>query len=212
MLRRILLSLLAILPFTNFLHAQTFEGLMEFKKQSGKEVTNYVYYIKGDKVRIDEFAPDSRIVSGSFIVDTKAMTMIYLLPDRKMWGTRTSKSGIAAPAGAVVTATKKTKDLFGYKCAEQVVKCAADTTQISFWIAPGKFNFFLPMLKLINRQENFSTYYLAIANLKAGSMPLLAIESNLNGVERGRLEVTRLEAKAIADNMFDVPKDYTKVE
>ncbi|HTL82637.1 MAG TPA: DUF4412 domain-containing protein [Bacteroidia bacterium] len=210
MLRRILP--LFILCFTTALHAQTFEGVMEVKKQTGKDVVNYEYFIKGDKVRIDEFAPDSRIVSGSFIINTKIDTMKYLLPDRKLWGTRVSKGGLAAPAGAAVVATKKTKELFGYKCSEQVVTVAADSSKISYWITPGKFNFFMPMLKMLNRQENFSTYYAALTGLKDGSMPLLAIWTDLKGVEKGRLEVTRLEAKTVNDNMFTIPSDYTEVK
>ena len=210
MLRRILPLLL--LCFATVLRAQTFEGIIEFKKQTGTDVVNYEYYIKGGKIRIDEFAPGSRIVSGSFIVDTAAKTMRYLLPDRKLWGTRASKGGLAAPAGAAVTATKKTKELFGYKCVEQQVSVKADSSNISFWIAPGKFNFFLPMLKLLDRQENFSTYYMAIPSIKKGSMPMLAVWTDLNGVEKGRLEVTRLEAKTVNDNMFAIPTDYTEVK
>ena len=212
MFRNALLALLLLFPFAGILRAQNFEGLIEFKKQNGSDVSNYVYYVKGDKVRIDEFAPGSRIVSGSFIVDTKAGTMIFLSPDRKLWGTRPSKGSPVAPAGAMAAPTKNTKDLFGYKCTEQVVKNVSDSTQISYWIAPGKFNFFLPMMKLLNRQEKFSTYYFAITGLKDGSMPLLAIEKDLNGKEKGRLEVTRLEQKTIVDGMFEIPKDYTEVK
>lgn len=212
MIRKALSLLLFLVTFSGMLRAQSFEGLIEFKKQSGADVSNCVYYVKGDKVRIDEFVPGSRIVSGSFIVDTKAGTMIFLSPDRKLWGNRVSKGTPVAPAGAVASSTKNTKDLFGYKCTEQIVKNEADSTQISYWVAPGKFNFFLPMMKLLNRQEKFSTYYFAITGLKDGAMPLLAIEKDLSGKEKGRLEVTRLEQKAIGDGMFEIPKDYTEVK
>jgi hypothetical protein len=42
-------------------------------------------------------------------------------------------------------------------------------------------------------------------------MPLLAIEKNLKGEERGRLEVTRIEQKDITDGMFAIPSDYAEV-
>lgn len=211
MKNRFAFLLLILFPVFTTLSAQNFEGVIEFKKQTGSDVVNYLYYVKGDKVRIDEFAPGTRTVSGSFIVDTKAGTMVYLSPDRKLWGTRAPKGSPVAPAGAVASTTKATKTLFGYKCSEQVVTHAADSTQISFWIAPGKFNFFLPMLKLLNRQENFSTYYFALA-VKEGAMPLLAIEKDLNGNEKSRLEVTRLEQKALTEGLFEIPKDYTEVK
>jgi hypothetical protein len=210
MKRGLLLFLLAMTPAAA-LHAQSFEGLIEFKKQTGPEVLNYTYYVKGDKVKIDEFTPGTRTVSGSFIVDTKTGSMIFLSPERKLWGTREQKGSPVAPAGAVASTTKTSKELFGYKCTEQVVKNEADSTQISYWVASGKFNFFLPMMKLINRQEKLSTYYFAL-NPKEGAMPLLAIEKDLSGKEKARLEVTRLETKPLSDALFEIPKDYTEVK
>lgn len=209
MFRRFLLLL--FLSGCGSLFAQNFEGLIEFKKQTGKEIVNYVYYVKGTKVRIDEFSPGSRMVSGSFIVDTKDSSMIYLSHEYKLWGTRKPKGGLAAPAGAKAMTAKSTKELFGYKCTEYIVKNEQDSTQISYWIAPGKFTFFKPMLQLLARQENFSTYYFALT-VKDGSMPLLAIEKDLNGTEKGRLEVTRLEQKVLNAGLFDTPKDYAEMK
>ena len=210
MLRKIAL-LLVLMGSALYSSAQNFGGIIEFKKQTGTNVVNYVYYVKGDKVRIDEFTPGTRVISGSFIVDTKAGTMLFMDPDRKLWGTRAQKGSAAAPAGCIAAPTKAVKDMFGYKCTEQVVKNVADTTEISYYIAPGKFAFFAPMMKLLNRQEKMSTYFFAM-NVKDGYMPLLAVEKNLQGVERGRLEVTRLEEKDLADGMFTVPKEYTEVK
>ncbi len=211
MIRKIAALLIVTLGFSAYASAQNFEGIIEFKKQIGKNSTDYVYYVKGDKVRIDEFSPGTRTVEGSFILDTKANTMIYLNVARKMWGTRKPTGTSVAPAGCVASTTKATKEIFGYKCAEQLVSNKTDSTQISFFIAPGKFAFFAPMVKLLNRQEKFSTYLLAVT-LKAGSMPLLAIEKDLTGVEKGRLEVTRLEQKVLTTDLFDTPKDYTEVK
>jgi hypothetical protein len=210
MLRKIALLVILFSGFSILSFAQNFAGIIEFKKQTGKDVVNYVYYVKGDKVRIDEFTPGTRTISGSFIIDTKANTMIFTDPDRKLWGTRAPSGNPVAAAGAMATTTKEMKELFGYKCTEQVVTNTADTTSISYFIAPGKFAFFAPMMKMLNRQERLSTYFFSLT-VKDGYMPLLAIEKNLKGVERGRLEVTRIQQTDIADGMFTVPKEYTEV-
>ena len=211
MLRKISTLLLLAVGFSFAASAQSFEGIIEFKKQTGKNVVNYVYYVKGNKVRIDEFASGTRNVEASFILGLKDSSMVYLNHTRKMWGTRKPSKPSAAPAGCVASLTKNTKDIFGYKCTEQVVKNAKDSTQISFFIAPGKFTFFAPMMKLLNRQENFATYLSAVP-LKEGSMPLLAIEKDFAGNEKARLEVTRLEQKVLAEGLFDMPKDFTEVK
>lgn len=210
MLRKtaLLFSLFIALSITSF--AQNFAGIMEVKKQTGKDVVNYVYYVKGDKVRIDEFTPGTRTISGTFIMDTKANTMQWLDPVRKMTGKREVKAPSIASAGMVASTSKEMKELFGYKCTEQIVTNTTDTTAISYYIAPGKFAFFTPMMKMLNRQEKLYTYFFALT-IKDGYMPLLAIEKNLKGEERGRLEVTRIEQKDITDGMFTVPSDYVEV-
>ncbi len=211
MLRKIPTLLLLAIGFSFGASAQNFEGIIEFKKQTGKQVVNYVYYVKGNKVRIDEFASGTRNVEASFILGLKDSSMVYLNHTRKMWGTRKPSRSTAAPAGCVASQTKVVKEIFGYKCAEHIVRNQKDSTEISFYIAPGKFSFFAPMVKLLNRQENFSTYLLAVP-LKEGNMPLLAIEKDLRGNEEGRLEVTRLEQKSLTDGMFVTPKDFTEVK
>jgi hypothetical protein len=211
MLRKITILLLLVIGFSFTASAQNFEGIIEFKKQTGKNEVNYVYYVKGNKVRIDEFASETRNVEASFILGLKDSSMIYLNHKRKMWGTRKPSSALAAPAGCVATQTKNVKEIFSYKCTEYIVKNAADSTEVSFYIAPGKFTFFAPMMKLLNRQEKFATYLLAVP-LKDGAMPLLAVEKDLAGNEKSRLEVTRLEQKTLADGMFLTPKDFTEVK
>lgn len=211
MLRKFSALLLFLLGFTFIATAQNFEGIIEFKKVTGKTEINYVYYVKENKVRVDEFTQGTRTVEGSFIIGLKDSSMIYLNHARKMWGTRSQNISGAAPAGCVASSTKKSKEIFGYKCVEQIVKNVADSSQISFFIAPGKFVFFTPMMKLLNRKEHFATYLLSVP-MKEGSMPFLAIEKDLAGNEKGRLEVTRLEQKALAEGLFDTPKDYTQVK
>jgi hypothetical protein len=211
MLRKIALLLVLFMGSAFISSAQNFGGIIEFKKQTGASVVNYVYYVKGDKVRIDEFTAGTRTISGSFIVNTTTGTMLFMDPDRKLWGTRAQKGSAAAPAGCVATSAKTTKEMFGYKCTEQVVRNNSDSTEITYYIAPGKFAFFVPMMRIINRQEKMATYFFAMT-LKDGSMPLLSIEKDLKGAEKGRLEVTRLEEKDLAETMFSVPKDYTEVK
>ncbi|HEU4716865.1 MAG TPA: DUF4412 domain-containing protein [Bacteroidia bacterium] len=211
MLRKLFFFLLLI-SVSARISAQNFEGIIEFKKQTGTEVLNYVYYVKGDRVRIDEFTPGTRTVSGSFILDVNKKTMIYLNHDRKLWGTRQPPAADpVAPAGCIASATKNSKTLFGYKCTENIVKNVSDSTQISYWVANGHFAFFTPMMKLLNRQEKFSTYFFAMT-LKDGAFPFLAVESDLNGKEISRLEVTRFEQKTLDAGLFSTPKDYTEVK
>ena len=79
---------------------QSFEGTIEFKKQTPTDTVNYVYYIKGDKVRLDEIGSKSKKVEGSFIIDLKTNSMTSLSHERKLYieqasGTPATISGTA---------------------------------------------------------------------------------------------------------------------
>lgn len=206
-LKVIAFAFIAFIPAAVF--GQSFEGVIEFKKMTGNDTTGYVYYIKGNNVRIDEIGARSKKVEGSFLIDTKAGTMKFLSHDRKTWGEHKSGAAPAVGGKPVITKTTNVKMLHGYKCTEYVVKNADENASISFWIASGKFNFFKPMLKLLNRKEKFATYY-PLLPVKDGAFAMLAVQSDNTGKETGRLEVTRLEKKTVDASLFAVPKDYSE--
>lgn len=202
------ITALAFIAFTPAaVMAQSFEGVIEFKKMTESDTTGYIYYIKGDKVRIDEIGTRSKKVEGSFIIDTKAGTMKFLSHDRQTWGAHKSGAAPAVAGKPVITKTTNTKVLHGYKCTEYVVKNPDENTTISYWMASGKFTFFKPMLKLLNRKEKFATYYLLLP-VKDGAFSLIAKQTDNSGKETGRLEVTRIEKKTIDAAQFEVPKEY----
>ncbi|MFI5222507.1 MAG: hypothetical protein ACHQK8_09290, partial [Bacteroidia bacterium] len=68
-----------------FVSAQSFEGVIEFKKQTATDTVNYIYYVKGDKVRLDEIGSKSKKVEGSFIIDLKTHSMVSLSHERKLY-------------------------------------------------------------------------------------------------------------------------------
>ena len=57
------------IAFTPIVNAQSFEGTIEFKKETPMDTTNYVYYIKGYLVRIDEIGSKSHKSEGTFLID-----------------------------------------------------------------------------------------------------------------------------------------------
>ncbi len=191
--------------------AQSFEGTIEFKKASPTDTTNYVYYIRGNKVRIDEIGTKSHKVEGTFLVDLEMKTMQSLNHERKLF---MDQSTPAAPVFKGTFAVKKgaePKNLQGYKCTEYTVTNTEDNTQITYWLADGKFSFFDKLLKQLNRKDKSSLYFLQIPDTK-NMFPMLSIQQNLDGTFQVRLEVTKIIKKEIDPSMFDVPKGYNKFE
>src|SRR6266576_1272713 len=104
--------------------AQSFEGTIEFKKQTATDTVSYVYYVKGDKIRLDEIGSKSKKVEGSFLIDLKTNSMTSLSHDRKLYIEQASGAPAAMTGKAEVKKTGNVKTIQGVKCNEYVVKNA----------------------------------------------------------------------------------------
>lgn len=191
--------------------AQSFEGVIEFKKISTTDTTNYVYYIKDNIVRIDEIGSKSHKVEGTFLVDMNAKTMKSLNHERKLYMDQATPSAPVIKGTCTVKKGQNVKNLQGYKCTEYTVTNNEEGTIITYWLADGKFSFFDKLLTQLNRKDKSSIYFLQIPNVK-NMFPMLSVQTDLAGKETGRLEVTKITKKVVDPTMFDIPKGYNKFE
>ncbi|MFI5149665.1 MAG: DUF4412 domain-containing protein [Bacteroidia bacterium] len=208
-MKKVLLSLTCILGLASFISAQGFEGIIEFKQFTSKDTTTNVYYIKGNNVKLDQLGKATHKVEGSFVCDLSTKKIVLLDLSRKIYDSVVVSK--AAPANKIDTVIKlkETKMIFGNKCVGYTVKSKTDGAQITYWLAPGNYNFFQPFVLLWNRKDKASVYFRAIKDTK-GMMPLLSIESDMNGKEVGKLEVIKLEKKNVEASMFQIPSDYKR--
>lgn len=192
--------------------AQSFEGVIEFKKQTTTDTVNYVYYVKGDKVRLDEIGNISKKPGGSFIVDLKTSSMISLSHERKLYIEQASGTPATVTGKPEVIKTGNVKTILGQKCSEYVVKNPDEKVQVTYWLASGKYDFLLKFLKVLNRKDKTSLYFQQLTGVE-GMFPFLSVQTNLetNSVDV-RMEVTRIEKKTIDAAKFDIPKDYQKFQ
>ena len=192
--------------------AQSFEGVIEFKKQTLTDTVNYVYYIKGDKVRLDEIGNKSKKVEGSFIIDLKTNGMLSLSHERKMYIEQTSGTPAAMTGKPEVKKTDNVKTMQGTKCMEYIVKNTDEKTQVTYWMGSGNYNFFFKLLKVLNRKDKSAIYVQQLTGVD-GMFPFLSVQQNLEtGKDEVRMEVTKLQKKTVDASQFEVPKDYQKFQ
>jgi Domain of unknown function (DUF4412) len=203
------LSLIVAFGFSAF--AQSFEGTIEFKKAGTADTTKYVYTVKGNKVKIDEIGSKSKKPEGTFMVDLDAKTMLSLNHERKLYMDQKSPSTPVIKGKCDVQKGKNTKTLQGFKCTEYIVTNNEENTKIVYYIAAGNYTFFEKLLRQLNRKDKSSTYFLQIPGLNNG-FPMLSIQSDLTGVETGRLEVLKVNAKTVDASTFQIPAEYKKFE
>jgi hypothetical protein len=211
LVRQTALSFALITGVTAAAGAQSFEGIIEFKQYTAKDTTLNAYYVKGNKIKLDQLGKSSHKPEGSFLFDIGTNKITGLNHSRKIYdNVNVSKS---APTNKIDTVIKlkEIKMLHGIKCHGYTVKSKADNVQITYWLAGSNFNFFEPSVLLWNRKDKASVYYRAIKDSK-GMMPLLSVESDLSGKEISKLEVTKIDKKVLEASQLEIPKEYKKME
>jgi hypothetical protein len=211
MLRKSLLFLSLAIAVPAAVEAQAFEGSIEFKQYTSKDTTTNVYFVKGNKVKLDQMGKTSHKPEGSFLFDLNSNKITGLNHSRKVYDNVAVNKNPATNKIDTVIKLKDTKTIQGYKCTGYVVKSKTDNAQITFWLAPGNFNFFAPSVELWNRKDKSSVYFRQIKDSK-GMFPMLSVEADLSGKEIGKLEVVKVEKKAVDDASLEAPKDYKKFE
>lgn len=200
---------LAFLLFTaTATFAQGFEGIIEFKKMSFMDTTLYRYYVKGNQVRIEEMGSKGK-VSGVMLVDLAAKKVVALNMDRKLYMDVENKP---ATMNGKLEVNKKggSKKVCGQDAKVWTVTNKDENTTVTYSVASGKYDFFVPLLKTLNRKDKTAVYFLQVSD-NAGVFPVEAIEKAGNEVKTS-LITTKIEKKPVDLSLFQVPKDFQKYQ
>jgi len=205
--------LVASLSISVMAVAQSYEGSIEFKMETSKDTTTNIYYVKGKDVKLDQIGEKSGKVEGSFVFNTETNEVKFVNPSRKIWGIHKSNVVPVIKGTCVTVKGKATKMIQGLKCTEYTVKNETENIQITYWIFSGKFDFFIPVVKIWNRKDKQSVYFNQIKDLPKGSMPMLSVEKYIsNGGIISKIEVSKITKGNIDASKVAVPADYKKFE
>ena len=156
--------------------AQNYEGTIEFKMETNKDTTTNIYYVKGNDVKLDQIGRKSGKVEGSFVFNLAKNEIMFVNPVRKVWGEHKSETTATIKGTCTTTKGSNTKTLQGQKCTEYTVKNTEENTEITYWIASGKYDFFVPMVKAWNRKDKQSIYFNQIKDLPDGTKVKIVTE------------------------------------
>jgi hypothetical protein len=194
---------------TTAIYAQPFEGVLEFTKTTGPVVTSYRYYVKGERIRIEEISARGE-VQGIMLVDTRDRTVTAISPERKLY-MDVPNMRLPKDVETTIQKTSDMKDLAGYKCEKWVVKSGPEDRVLTYWVAADAFDFFVPLLETLNRKDEQAVFFLEVKDNK-GVFPMLGIEQKNDGAEVSRLEVTRVTKGVQKPVLFEIPSGFNKFE
>ena len=191
--------------------AQGFEGSIFFTRSNQTDVVKYAYHVKGDKVRIDEYNEDSEKVIGTLLVDLTKGELLALSHPRQLFMERQNRNYDPGIEKFVAVSSANKKNIMGRTCQQVRVKNTDANREISYWVAEGEFDFFPKLMNVLKRKDNFATYYMQIPDTE-GKMPIHATERDLMRNQKGILAIDKIEEREMIAEMFEVPKDYYKVD
>lgn len=208
-MKRILL--IAALAIPTLTMAQGFEGSIYFTRSNMTDVVKYAYHVKGDKVRIDEYDQNMDKVIGTLLVDLSKEELLALSHQRQLFMERENRDYDPGFENSVAVSSGNQKNIMGMNCQQVRVKNADADREISYWVADGEFDFFPKLMKVLKRKDNFATYYMQIPDT-GGKLPIHATERDLMRNQKGSLAIDKIEEQELAADLFEVPKDYYKVD
>jgi len=197
-----------------------FEGVVHVKNTHEAYSNEMDWYAKGEQGRMETQTPDGRKVY--WIVDGKNRRWIYPIPEQKMYH-EMSFDDVGDVRGRDVeeeskyefTRTGKKETVAGYPC-EIVLTKNKETgkTKAESCVATGMGHFFMgnPNTAKSGQRREHRWMKELREHFKEGAFPLRTVVYNDDGKEEMRMEVTKIEKKALDDSLFAIPAGYKKFD
>jgi len=203
----IFLFTLALL-YKNNTKAQTFEGEVVFTKATQNDTSFYAYKIKDHKIRIEELDQQLNMVN-YMLIDVSKPSIYAINPKRKLYVEMPTHSRLNFhdTTEFIIYKTENYKRIKGYKCYQWRVRNKKENTEVAYWVCDQFFKSFAEALKLLNKREKSSIYYLHIPNT-SGFFPLLSVERSVLREWRESSEVLKIEKKNLSTALFEIPNGY----
>jgi hypothetical protein len=160
-------------------------------------------------MRIEDYGTDGTL-QGIMLVDVTANKVIGISPERKLWMDMPNNR-VRKDVNIEVQKTGNTKEVAGLKCTEWKVICKDEDRVISYWMANDAFNFFIPMLKTLNRADKLSIYFLKLTGAE-GLFPVMGEERKSDGTVITTLKASLVKRQTLEGSLFEIPKGYSKYD
>ncbi|MBS3805887.1 MAG: DUF4412 domain-containing protein [Bacteroidales bacterium] len=205
------LFLLVFLPLTCSLLGQNFEGSITFVKKSFYDTTFHHYYVKNNRIRIDKYEEQGGQLIETLLVDLQEETVTAVNPQKKLYRPLSIAPDKKIPnEDFKVIKTKNFRRINGNKCYQWRVRNRKLNSEIAYWVAPTRFDFYGDLLKLLKRTERAYRFFMQIPD-NEGYFPMLSVERTLLRDERERLVVKDIVRDKLSKALFTIPEDYREL-
>jgi hypothetical protein len=198
--------LLSIVSVPSRLHAQTFEGTVEFSISTDEGNVPMTYMMKGNNIRVEmEGRPGMKAV---FLIDVKENKSYMIIDPMKMYMESPEPQSTDSGKPAMdIKKTGKTQKLLGYDCEEFLIKDGERETNV--WVTKALGAFELYRMGGGRQRSSADAWQKAIGG--KGGFPLLAV-TKTDGKQTSSLKAVKVEKKSLDDSIFKIPEGYQKMD
>ncbi len=189
-----------------------FEGEVSYVKTTFSDTLYYVYTIKNDCVRIDEYDKYKRTIR-AYIVNLQDKSVMIINPNKRVY-TQLESFPVSNKyvQNMEVIHTGNYKYINGYKCSQWRVKNIEENTEITYWIAGDNFNFYTPMSQVAMSLEDHFLFFKALPQSKMqGVMPMMIENKTLLRASKATFCVTKINSHPVDTSVFNISQ-YQKFE
>ena len=194
------------------LSQEHFEGEVSYVKTSFSDTLYYVYTIKDDCVRIDEYDKYKRAMK-AYIVNLEDKSVMVINPNKQVY-TRLESFPVTDKytQNMQVLHTGHYKYIKGYKCSQWRVKNIEENTEITYWVTGDNFNFYTPMSQVAMTLEEHFLFFKALPQSKMrGVLPMLIENKTLLRAPKSTFSVTEIKSHPVDSSVFNISQ-YQKFE
>jgi hypothetical protein len=198
--------LLTIVSLPARLHAQKFEGTVEFNISTDEANVPMTYMMKGNNIRVEtEGRPGMKAV---FLIDVKENKSYMIIDPMKMYMESPEPQSADSNKPAMdIKKTGKTQKLLGYDCEEFLIKDGERETNV--WVTKALGAFELYRMGGGRQRSSAEAWQKAIGS--KGGFPLLAV-TKMSGKQISSLKATKVEKKSLDDSIFKIPEGYQRMD
>jgi hypothetical protein len=204
----ILFTLFSFLLNSNS-YAKPFEGIIFFQKSDGEEVTYYRFYVKENRVRIED-VNEGGLLNGILFIDLEDESMKMASCSAQMY-INVPKAPEGDKPRVKIDRTGEVKMIIGRECELWKIVNVHDYSNYEFWVDKGEYTFFNPMLKMLNRNDNIALAWVS-SMMGQDYFPFEGIEYSSTGKQLTKLEVIDLKEQDLDKGIFEIPSNYTLFE
>lgn len=208
-LYKYLLTSLFIFSLSLASYANPFEGVIYFQKTDSKDVNFFRYYVKGDKVRIEDVS-ESGELNGILLIDMNKVSLKMLSCGAQLYIDVPISDQVNTPK-VKIERTGDVKMIAGKECERWKILDTENFSSFEFWVNEGNYPFLTPMLRMLNRNDNIA---LAWVSLLSGDnfFPFEGIEYSSTGKELTKLQVIDIKEMELDSELFNIPENYSLFE